>query len=48
VPKPIATTATTAIEAPTAKTPSDIFASRPRFLLVPTLRICVGFAHCAD
>jgi len=46
--KPIASTATTAIEAPIAKTPSDIFASRLRFWLAPALRICAGFAPCAD
>ena len=46
--KPIAITATTAIKAPTAKTPSDILASRLRFWLAPALRICAGFALCAD
>lgn len=46
--KPIASTATTAIDAPTEKTPSDIFASRMRFWLAPALRICAAFAPCAD
>jgi hypothetical protein len=45
---PIANTATATIKAPAAKTPKDIFASRLRFWLAPALRICAGFAPCAD
>ena len=46
--KYIATTAKTAIKAPTAKTPSDILASRLRFWPASALRKRADFALCAD